>query len=362
MHRIDKQLTRFRALASGEEVPLDVAATRIVRALGKSGLLRWCVPKAHGGMEPTIRLQALCAIRDELAYRSGLADTMFAMQGLGSMPVTLAGTAAQKREILRPTAAGEAIGAFAITEPEAGSDVASMRATARKRRGGYVIDGVKQFISNAGIADYYSLFARTGKRISAFVIRKDWIEPGAIETLEVMAPHPIGTLRLRGCEVPARARLGREGDGLAIAYGTLGIFRATVAAAACGLARRALDEAVRHASRRRQFGRPLAKFQSVRFALAEMSTELAAARLLVREAADAHDFGRGPGTLSAQAKLFATEAAQRIVDRAVQIHGGRGVVVGETVERLYREVRALRIYEGTSEILKLIISNGMLGK
>lgn len=362
MTSLDRQIRRFLRSVPGEETPLDVASVRIVRALGKSGLLRWCVPKAYGGMTPKIRLQALCAVRDELAYHSGLVDAMFAMQGLGSMPVTLAGTTAQKREILRPTAAGEAIGAFAITEPEAGSDVASMQATARRRRGGYVIDGVKQFISNAGIADYYTLFARTGKRVSAFIVRKEWIEPGAIRTFNVMAPHPIGTLELQGCEVPARARLGREGDGLRIAFATLEAFRATVAAAACGLARRALDEAVRYASRRRQFGRPLAKFQSVRFAVAEMATELTSARLLVREAADAHDFGDDVNTLSAMAKLHATETAQRIVDRAVQIHGGRGVVVGETVERLYREVRALRIYEGTSEILKLIVSNGMLGK
>lgn len=363
MNRIDRQIRRFLEGAPEENHEgLEHASLRIIRELGASGLLKWVVPKRFGGIKPKIRLQALCAIRDELAYHSGLADTLFAMQGLGSYPITLAGTARQRREFLGPTASGEAVAAFAITEPEAGSDVAALKTAARRRGSTYLIFGTKHFISNAGIADYYTLFARTGRGVTAFIVRREWIAPSAYETFEVMAPHPIGRLVLDGCEVPARYRLGREGEGLKIAFATLDVFRSTVAAAACGMARRALDEAKRHATRRRQFGRALAQFQSIRFALAEMSTDLSAARLLVREAADQHDLGADDvGPIAAMAKLFATEAAQRIIDRALQIHGGTGVITGTPIERLYREIRALRIYEGTSEILKLVISKSMLG-
>jgi acyl-CoA dehydrogenase len=286
------------------------------------------------------------------------------MQGLGSYPVTMAGSDEQKRQLLPSVAAGEAICAFAITEPEAGSDVSAVATRAVRDGGDYVLDGVKCFISNAGLADTYVLFARTSddrhRGLTAFVI------PGSatgltIAPTELIAPHPIGTVTLSAVRVPARARLGEEGDGFGLAMATLDFFRTSVGAAALGMAARALDEATARVRTRRQFGKPLAEFQATQMSLADMAVDVAAARLLVFSAAHRIDSSDTAAAVdAAMAKLFATEAAQRVIDRAVQLFGGQGVVAGCIVERLYREIRALRIYEGTSEIQKLIIGRSLL--
>ena len=303
---------------------------------------------AFAGEIEQANVAELCVIRAALAERSALADTLFAMQGLGSYPITLAGG---PKERVREIAAGKKIAAFAITEPEAGSDVAGMTTHATKSGDGWTLDGEKTFISNAGIADSYVIFAKTNDAVSAFLV--DGGAPGlSAEPIELLAEHPIGTLRLRGC--PARL-LGEQGQGLKIALGTLDVFRPTVGAAACGMARRALDEAIARVKSRRQFGKPLAEFQGLQFQLADMATELEAARLLVQRAA------QNPGKrASAMAKLYATEAAQRIIDAALQLHGGAGLVAGSPTERLYRDIRALRIYEGTSEIQRIVIARDLL--
>lgn len=343
---IARLIERVRPMFRDEPPDVDAHAIEIVRALGQVGLLRYAVGPLH--------LADLCCAREGLAYHSGLADTMLAMQGLGSHPVHLAGSARQKRGLLPDTAKGKAIAAFAITEPGAGSDVGAIETRARRKGRQWRLRGTKTFTSNAGIADYYTVFARAPKGISAFVVRA----PVEVQPIEVIAPHPIGRVTF---DDTAAELLGAEGEGLKIAFRTLDAFRASVAAAACGLARRAHDESMRYATRRRQFGRPLAEFQATRFKVAEMATELTAARLLVARAAQLHEQGDDALRLgSAMAKLFATEAAQRIVDGCVQIHGGQGVVKGHVAERLYREVRALRIYEGTSEVLKIIIAHHLL--
>jgi acyl-CoA dehydrogenase len=288
---------------------------------------------------------------------------MFAMQGLGSYPVTLAGTKAQKGALLPEVAAGRAICAFAITEPEAGSDVSGVSTRAVRDGADYLLDGTKCFISNAGLATSYVVFARTSddkhKGLSAFLV--DGAANGlTIEPTELIAPHPIGVVRLRALRVPASARLGEEGDGFRLAMETLDFFRTSVGAAALGMAARARDEAIARVKSRRQFGKTLAEHQATQLALADMAVDVATANLLVFSASHTIDTGR-PGTMGAAlAKLHATEAAQRVIDRAVQLFGGQGVVAGEITERLYREVRALRIYEGTSEIQKLVIARGLL--
>jgi alkylation response protein AidB-like acyl-CoA dehydrogenase len=288
------------------------------------------------------------------------------MQGLGSGPVTLFGSDALKRRYLPGVASGEAVAAFALSEPDAGSDVAAMTTTARRDGDGYVIDGRKTWISNGGIADHYVVFARypeAGERgFAAFVVEAD--NPGlrVSERIRVIAPHPLATLEFEGCRVPADALVGEAGAGLKVALGTLDVFRSTVGAAALGLARRALDEAAGWARSRTAFGKPLADFQLTQARLADMAVEVDASALLVYRAAWTRDAGAARITReAAMAKLYATEAAQRVVDGAVQLFGGRGVVSGETVERLYREVRALRIYEGTSEVQKLVIAGQVLG-
>lgn len=352
-----------RALEDERE---EERAREFVRLMAAEGLLRYVVPQAYGGMFSSLDSRSLCLIREGLAYASGLADTMFAMQGLGSYPITLAGSEELKRRYLPRVASGEAIAAFALTEPEAGSDVAALQTAAWPEGDQYELSGTKTFISNAGVADFYVVFARTNpdpgsKGISAFVVEPSL--PGfAVEAkLELIAPHPIGVLRFERCRVPPENRLGDEGHGFQIAMQTLDVFRATVAAAAVGMARRALDEAISYSRRRVQFGRPIAEFQGIQFKLGEMATELEAARLLVYRAAWKKDQGAERVTQeSAMAKLYATEMAQRVIDEAVQIHGGMGVVKGIAVERLYREIRALRIYEGTSEIQKLVIARELL--
>jgi acyl-CoA dehydrogenase len=342
----------------------DEQARDLVQEMAAADLLAPTVPADLSSA--TLDVRALCVAREHLAYDSSLADLMFAMQGLGSFPLTLAGTDALKRHWLPRVKSGASIAAFAITEPDAGSDVSAIKTTARRDGDEYVIDGTKTFISNAGLADFYTVFAKTdteaGHRgISAFLVERDATGFAVEERLELIAPHPIGRLRFDGCRVPASHRLGDEGAGFKIAMQTLDTFRATVGAAGCGLAKRAMDEAISYAKRRVQFGRALAEFQATQMKLAEMATELDAARLLVYRAAWRKDNGAERVTTeAAMAKLYATESAQRIIDAAVQIHGGAGLVRGAVVERLYRDVRALRIYEGTSEIQKLVIAAQLL--
>jgi acyl-CoA dehydrogenase len=339
----------------GDEADPGRLTRRFVALLGEAGLLASTVPPPHG----TRSLRDMTTIREALAYESALADTAYVMQGLGSSALAAAGNDAQKAWLPR-IVRGEAIAAFALTEPGSGSDLGGIATRARPEADAYRLDGEKVYISNAGIADFYTLLARTGeggpKGLSMFLV--DARDAGlSVDPQEPIAPHPLGRLRLDG----ARASLvGVEGGGYGLAIETLSAFRPTVAAAACGLALRALDEALTWVKSRRQFGNALAEFQATQMALAEMRVELDAARALVRRAVEAAE-GGGRGALpGSAAKLFATEAAQRIVDRAVQLHGGAGVVRGSTVERLYREVRSLRIYEGTSEIQKLIIARELL--
>ncbi len=345
---------------------VEQEALRLVRQLGREGFLRYVTPKSFGGVRESVQARDLCILREELARGSSLADTMFAMQALGSSPINLAGSDQQKARYLPPIARGEAIAAFALTEPQAGSDVSSLETRAIKRGGEYRITGVKCFISNAGLAQTYVVFALTdpekrAKGVSAFVVEAK--TPGLVlkEKTQLISPHPIGPIAFEECSVPEIQLLGREGEGMKIALTTLDHLRPTVGAAAVGLAQRALEEAIRYSQSRIQFGQALAKFQGTQFKIADMATELEASRLLVYQAAWIID--RGQDNLrqkSSMAKLFATEAAQRIIDQALQIHGGLGVISGSSVERLYRDVRALRIYEGTSEIQKLIIARTLL--
>jgi acyl-CoA dehydrogenase len=365
-----ERLTR-EALAA---IEAEHDAARSARALGDAGLYRFLVPEAHGGAPmgrpgeaSYVDVRALVLVREALGQVSPLADAIYAVQGLGSYPVVLSGTEEQRRRILPGVLTGERIGGFALTEPEAGSDVASLRTTARRDGDAWVLDGDKTLISNVPIAQHYVVFAnadpaRGKKGITAFLVEKD--APGlTLSEIPMSIPHPIGRLRLEGCRVSASAVLGELGAGFRLAMETLDAFRISVGAAANGMARSALAAAVEHVTRRRQFGAPLADQQIVRAYLAEMATELDAARLLVARAAHLRDTTGGRvSTEAAMAKMYATEAAQRIIDRAVQLHGGAGVCLGVEVERLYREIRPLRIYEGTTEIQKLIIAKGILDR
>ena len=345
----------------------DEAAVTVFRRLAARGVFRHAVPRGFGGVRRRVQVQDLCVIRETLAGVSPLADTLFAVQALAAYSLAMAGTPDQQRRYLPRLAAGRDMGAFALTEPDAGSDPAAVRLRARKRGGTYVLDGVKSFISNAGLAHLYVVFgsthpARKGNGLSAFVVEASAPGVAITERLALMSPHPIGTVAFEGCRIPEAQLLGAPGKGLGIALATLEALRCSVGAAAVGMAGRALAEAVRYAQSRSQFGRTLSRFQAIRFKIADMATELEAARLLVYRAAQAHDRGdTGMARKSSMAKLFATEAAQRIVDQALQIHGGRGLVAGSVTERLYRDIRALRIYEGTSEIQKLIIARDLLG-
>lgn len=345
----------------GVEDDIEGLARHFVKLLASAGLLNYAVA------ESKLDTRALCLIREALAYASALADVAFVMQGLGTYAIAKAAPDHVREFWLARAASGKAVAAFALTEPDAGSDVASLQTTARRDGETYVIDGRKRFISNAGIADFYTVFARTGTRedgralLSAFVVGSKMPGFSVVERTPLMAPHPIGEIAFKECRVPAEDILGNEGDGFQLAMETLDTFRASVGAAACGMARRALDEAVRYASTRKQFGRLLCEHQLVQEKLADMVTELDAARLLVYRAAYARDTGEARVTREAsEAKLFATEAAGRIIDSALQIHGGAGLVYGSVIERLYRDIRALRIYEGTSEIQKLVIAGQLL--
>ena len=361
---LDAWTAREIAPFEQEEGDVDALSRHFVGMLGQAGWLRYSVPAAYGGARERLDVRSLCLARETLARTSGLADFAFAMQGLGSGPIALFGSAEQKDRYLPPVRAGERVAAFAISEPEAGSDVGAIGTIARADEGGWVLDGTKTWISNAGIADHYVVFARTGapeegaRGLSAFVVDAD--RPGleVVEKLAVIAPHPLGTLRFDGCRVPGDRLLGRPGDGFKIAMATLDVFRSTVGAAALGFARRALHEAVARTASRQAFGRPLKDFQLVQQKLADMATDVDASALLVYRAAWTKDCVAERVTReAAMAKLYATEAAQRVVDQAVQLFGARGVVSGAPVERLYREVRALRIYEGTTEIQKLVIAS-----
>jgi len=357
------------ALGGGKshaEAELDAACGDLARRLGEAGWLRYAVPAAWGGALERLDARHLCLAREILGRHDALADFVFAMQGLGSAPIALFGAEALQRRYLPGVATGERIAAFAISEPEAGSDVAAIATAARRDGDAYVIDGTKTWISNGGLAHQYVVFARTGEAsgargLSAFVVDADAPGLTVAERIAVMAPHPLATLRFEGVRVPAAQMLGSPGEGFKVAMATLDLFRATVGAAALGFARRALDESVARAKARRVFGSALAEFQLTQQKLAEMAVEVDAAALLVYRAAWTKDCRAGRATReAAMAKLYATEAAQRVIDRAVQLHGGTGVVAGAAVERLYREIRALRIYEGTSEIQLLVIAGQVL--
>ena len=364
-HELDAWATAELGHVEHRRESVDATCRALVRSLGEAGWLRWTVPAAYGGAREALDVRSLCLARESLARHDGLADFAFAMQGLGSGPISLFGSDALRRRYLPRVVAGKAVAAFALSEAHAGSDVTAMRTTARRDGAGWVIDGEKTWISNAGIADHYVVFCRVPeggeKSYAAFVVDADAAGLAVTARIDVTAPHPLGTVTLDGCRVGADSLVGEAGRGLRVALGTLDVFRSTVAAAALGFARRALDEAVEQVRARHAFGRPLADFQLTQGRIAEMATAVDASALLVYRAAWTRDTGAERVTReAAMAKLFATESAQRVVDDAVQLFGGRGVAVGETVERLYREVRALRIYEGTSEIQKLVIAGQVL--
>jgi acyl-CoA dehydrogenase len=343
-----------KEIAPHESDESDTAALRMARALGAAGLLDACVELDVG---------AICLLREIVAYSSGLADSMLALQGLGYGAIALAGSEAQRAEWGPRVRKGEAIAAIAITEPDAGSDVAAISTTAKKDGGEWVLQGRKCFITNAGIADFYVVIARTGGEgssgLSAIIVPADRVR--LVERYQLIAPHPCGEIAFEGARVPLSNLVGVEGGGFKLAMATLDHFRATVGAAAMGMAARALDESIARSQARKQFGKPIAQFQQIGAMLADSWAELVAARLLVHRAAYAHHSNDPQaGMLSSAAKMLATESSQRIIDRAVQIHGGQGVRKGSVVERLYREVRALRIYEGTTEIQRVVLSRGLV--
>lgn len=345
---------------------VDAACRQLVRQLGEGGWLRHAIAgSAYGGAGDAIDTRAICLIRETLARHNGLADFAFAMQGLGSGAISLFGDEAQRAAYLPRVARGEAIAAFALSEPDAGSDVAAMRCAAVRDGDHYVLDGEKTWISNGGIADFYVVFARTGEQpgargISAFIVDADTPGLSIAERINVIAPHPLARLRFDACRVAAGKRLGEPGQGFKVAMATLDVFRTSVAAAALGFARRALDEALARATQRQMFGQVLADFQLTQAKLADMATGIDTAALLTYRAAWQRDQGRKVTREAAMAKLHATETAQQVIDAALQMFGGLGVVSGQVVESLYREIRALRIYEGATEVQQLIIARELL--
>ena len=367
-HRVlARQLEDWAAVhvphAHGADV--DTECRSLVRALGEGGWLKHAVGGKPHGASDAIDTRAICLIRETLARHSGLADFAFAMQGLGSGAISLQGTPEQREKYLARVVRGEAIAAFALSEPEAGSDVAAMQCNAHIEGGHAVLNGEKTWISNGGIADFYVVFCRTGEApgargISAFIV--DAGTPGfeIAERINVIAPHPLARLRFTDCRVPLSQRVGEAGEGFKVAMRTLDVFRTSVAAAALGFARRALDEALQRATSRRMFNQMLSDFQLTQARLAQMATTVDSSALLVYRAAWQRDQGRNVTKEAAMAKLTATEGAQQVIDAAVQMFGGQGVVSGETVERLYREIRSLRIYEGATEVQQLIIARELL--
>lgn len=353
-------------LAAVDHSDTDAACRALVQRLGQDGWLLHSAPDPDAD-EVRLDVRTLCLIRETLGRHDALADFAFAMQGLGAGPISLFGTPEQRRQWLPLTRSGAAIAAFALTEPKSGSDVATMEMAAVRDGDSYVLTGEKTWISNGGIADVYVVFARTGaaadgaKGLSAFIVPADTPGLTVAERLETISPHPLARLAFSGCRISASARLGAEGQGFKIAMATLDVFRSTVGAAALGFARRALDESLSRASQRHLFGNPLADLQLVQGMLAEMALAVDAAALLVYRAAWTKDSGAPRVTReAAMAKLYATEAAQEVIDKAVQIHGGDGVRSGHPVEKLYREIRALRIYEGASEVQKVVIARQAL--
>lgn len=356
---------RDRELGEADGSDPAEACRAYVVQMGEAGWLKYAVPRAWGGAFDVLDVRSICLIRETLGYTSGLAEFAFAMQGLGSGPISLFGTDTQKQRYLPGVAAGSSIAAFAISEAGAGSDLAAMKTAARRDGAEIVIDGEKTWISNAGIAGHYVVFCRWpeggDRSFIALVVDAGTKGLEVAELIDVMAPHPLGTIRFRDCRVPASAILGEPGKGMRVALATLDVFRTTVGAAALGFARRALDEAVAFARERAAFGKLLAEHQLTQARIADMATAIDAAALLVYRAAWTRDRGAERVTReAAMAKLVATESAQQVIDQAVQLLGARGVVSGEPVERLYREIRALRIYEGTSEIQKLVIAGQVL--
>jgi acyl-CoA dehydrogenase len=353
-------------IAHGHAEDVDAACRLLVRQLGEGGWLRHAIGgTAHGGVGDSIDARAICLIRETLARHNGLADFAFAMQGLGSGAISLFGSEANRADYLPRVARGAAIAAFALSEPQAGSDVAAMQCAAVLDGDHYVLNGEKTWISNGGIADFYVVFARTGEQpgargISAFIVDADTPGLTIAERINVIAPHPLARLRFENCRVPASKRLGDAGQGFKVAMATLDVFRTSVAAAALGFARRALDEALAHATRRQMFGQVLADFQLTQAKLAEMATGIDTSALLTYRAAWQRDQGAKVTKEAAMAKLHATETAQQVIDAALQMFGGLGVVSGQVVETLYREIRALRIYEGATEVQQLIIARELL--
>lgn len=353
-------------ISQNHEVDVDAQCRALVKALGDGGWLRHAVAgRAHGGAAEQIDTRAICLIRETLARHSGLADFAFAMQGLGSGAISLHGTPEQRARYLTRVASGEAISAFALSEPDAGSDVAAMACAARVEGQDYVLDGEKTWISNGGIADFYVVFARTGEQpgargITAFIVDADTPGLEIAERIDLIAPHPLARLRFNGCRIPASQRLGNPAEGFKVAMRTLDVFRTSVAAAALGFARRALDEALARATTRRMFKGVLADFQLTQAKLAQMATAIDSAALLTYRAAWKRDQGHTITREAAMAKMVSTENAQQVIDAAVQIFGGLGVVSEQPVERLYRDIRALRIYEGATEVQQLIIARELL--
>ena len=368
-------LTRATIVEDRESI--GGACRQLVRELGRAGWTQYCAPKeasqgdALGG-RVQFDVRALALIRETLARHDALADFAFAMQGLGSGAISLAGSPDLQARYLPRVVAGDAIAAFALSEPDAGSDVAALQCRAVRTSDGYRLDGDKTWISNGGIADFYCVFARTSgpdvrpdgttssDGISAFVVDSTTAGLSVSRRIDTISPHPLATLTFHDCRIPMLQRLGAEGEGFKIAMRTLDVFRTSVAGAAVGFAQRALDEALAHASRRALFGKTLADFQLTQAALADMATGIDAARLLTYRAAWLRDSGERATSEVAMAKMTATETAQQVIDRAVQLFGGRGVTRGEVVERLYRDIRALRIYEGATEVQKLIIGRELI--
>jgi len=353
-------------LSRAPESDVDAACKELVHKLGAAGWLKYAVGgRAFGGAEEAIDTRAICIIREKLAYHWGLADFAFAMQGLGSGAISLFATEDQKKRYLPRVAQGTAVAAFALSESDAGSDAASLRCEARIGSGGFVLNGEKTWISNGGIADFYVVFARSGEAAGARGVSAFIIEPAApgfaiAERIQAIAPHPLARITFKDCFVPTSQRLGEPGQGFKVAMATLDVFRTSVAAAALGFARRALAEALQRSTTRRMFGQVLSDFQLTKAKLADMATSIDASALLTYRAAWLRDQGHNVTVEAAMAKMTATEAAQRVVDAAVQIFGGLGVKSEEVVERLYREIRPLRIYEGATEIQQLVIARGIL--
>ena len=353
-------------LGGGHNHDVDAECRSLVKALGQGNWLRYAVAgQLYGGAKDSIDTRSICLIRETLARHHGLADFAFAMQGLGSGAISLAGTETQKQTYLPRVSAGEAIAAFALSESDAGSDVAALQCSARIEGDVAVLNGHKTWISNGGIADFYVVFARSdeapgARGISAFIV--DASTPGfkVSERINVIAPHPLGQLQFDDCRIPLTQRIGSGGEGFKIAMRTLDVFRTSVAAAALGFARRALDEALQHVTQRKMFNQTLADFQLTQAKLAQMATTIDSAALLTYRAAWQRDQGRTVTREAAMAKMAATEGAQQVIDAAVQLFGGLGVVSDHPVERLYREIRALRIYEGATEVQQLIIARDLL--